>query len=85
MDLDPPRHLLSSEEMEALDLTGKLASLCRRIVGDGPEAVLDWNELAGHIHVVQRTILAQAAARAFPGEFRLLGADAPRDTVRPEG
>lgn len=65
--------LLTVEEREALDLSGKLANLCRRIVGSGPQADHDWNELAARIHAVQHTIMAQAAARAYPQEFRLLG------------
>jgi hypothetical protein len=65
--------LLTADEREALALSGQLAKLCRRIVGSGPQAADDWSELASRIHAVQHTIMAQAAARAYPFEFRLLG------------
>jgi hypothetical protein len=42
-------------------------------VADGSTREDDLAELRAAIHVVQRAVLAQAAARAYPGEFRLLG------------
>lgn len=64
---------LTEDEKEALALTAHLAEVCHRIVGVGPIATQDWNELAMRIHAVQHTIMAQAAARVYPDEFRLLG------------
>lgn len=64
---------LTDDELWALDLTGELANLCRRIIGDGPTSVGDWNEMAERIHAIQHTLMAQAAARCHPGRFRLLG------------
>lgn len=64
---------LTVDEREALRLSGQLANLCRRIIGDGPTAEHDWSEMAVRIHSVQHMVMAQAAARAYPDEFRLLG------------
>jgi len=65
--------LLTDTEKEALALSGQLAGLLRKIIGDGPQAANDWAEAAIHIHNIQHTIMSQAAARAYPQEFRLLG------------
>ncbi len=65
--------LLTDDERKALRLSGKLVGLLHGIIGDGMQSANDWAEMAGHIHVIQRAIGAQAAARAYPGEFRLLG------------
>lgn len=65
--------LLTVDEREALELSGRLANVCRRIIGDGSQAEHDWAEMAHRIHAVQHSIMAQAAARAYPSEFRLLG------------
>jgi hypothetical protein len=64
---------LTELEHEAMDMTGALAGLIRRIIGDGPTAAADWGEAAIRIHSVQQFILAQAAARAYPDRYRLLG------------
>lgn len=67
---------LTKIEQRALDVSGELATLVHGIcfAGDDPEmALADWNELAHYIHVIQRTIQAQAAARAFPTMCRPLG------------
>lgn len=65
--------LLTDDEKEAMRLSGQLANLCGRIIGNGPQAENDWAEMAYRIHGVQHMILAQAAARAYPKEYRLLG------------
>ncbi len=65
--------LLTDDEKRALELTGELASLFARIIGDGPSRSGDLNEMVAHIHVLQRTLGSQAAARRYPTEFRLLG------------
>lgn len=64
---------LTVEEHEALALSGQLAGLCRRIIGNGPQANNDATELVLHIHGVQHMILRNAAARAYPDLYRLLG------------
>lgn len=37
---------LTPKEREAMDLTAKLAGVMREIIGDGPCAAGDWNEVA---------------------------------------
>lgn len=68
-----PEEWLTEDEHRAMELSGELATLIHRIIGDGPVAISDWAEAAGHIHSVQRNILAQAAARLYPDRYRLLG------------
>jgi hypothetical protein len=46
-------------------------------VADGPTRNDDLAEVRAAVHVVQRAVLAQAAARACPVEFRLLGGVLP--------
>lgn len=60
-------------EHEAMRLSGDLATCLKRIIGTGPQAEHDWAEAAQRIHAIQHTILAQAAARAYPGLYRPLG------------
>ena len=43
------------------------------LVGSGPTAGADWAEIVPHLHALQQTVLAQAAARAHPGRYRGLG------------
>lgn len=65
--------LMTDDEHEALRLLGETASLCRKIIGDGPQADHDWNEMAVRFHGVQHMVMRQCAARAFPERYRLLG------------
>lgn len=65
--------LLTPDEHRAMDLTAQLADALAVIVGDGPTRAHDLNELAGYVHLIQHAILAQAAARAYPDRYRLLG------------
>lgn len=65
--------LLTDDEKRALELTGELENLFGRIVGNGSSRSFDLNEVCGHIHVLQHMLMAQAAARRYPTEYRLLG------------
>ena len=65
--------LLTEDEHRFMDLTGDLANLLARIVGDGRTRAGDLNEAVAHIHALQALVLAQAAARAYPDKYRLLG------------
>lgn len=66
--------VLTADELYAMDLTAQLARALSRIVGNGPTRVDDLNELLGqHVHGIQHAVMAQAAARAYPDRFRLLG------------
>jgi hypothetical protein len=53
--------------------TATLAGLLGQVVGNARSRAGDMAELIPHIHAIQQAILSQAAARVYPGEYRLLG------------
>ena len=65
--------LLTEDEHEAIKLAGELANLLKRIVAGGITQQADIVELITPIHVIQRAIMSQAAGRAYPKKYRLLG------------
>ena len=66
--------LLTPAEHAAVRDAGLLYTfIATHVIADGPTREDDLAELRAPIHVIQRMVLAQAAARAFPKEFRLLG------------
>jgi chaperonin GroEL (HSP60 family) len=65
--------LLTDAEHTAMATTVALANQLAEIVGDGSTSHGDIAEVVHHLHAIQRTILAQAAARAYPDRYRLLG------------
>ena len=73
-----PTELLTKDEHEAITKAGQLYGLLCRIVGTGPTRGADLNELIPHIHAIQQAVMSQAAGRAYPMEYRLLG-----ETLRP--
>jgi hypothetical protein len=71
---------LTEAEHKAVTLAGELFThLARQVVGTGPTREADLRELAAHIHGIQHTVMSQAAARLYPGTYRLLG-----EVLRPE-
>lgn len=76
--------LLTEDEHYAMGLTGELADTLGRIVGADITRQADIAEACSHIHVVQHMILAQAAARAYPEQYRLLGEVLP-EVIRAAG
>jgi hypothetical protein len=74
--------LLTDAEHELVDALGRCAERFVRIVkgvaaeqqlaGEGP-GVEDAREFVGHIHACQQQVLSQAAARAYPNRYRLVG------------
>jgi len=54
---------------QAADLWG---TLCK-VVGTGRTRDHDLGELVAHIHAIQHAVMSQAAARAYPNVYRLLG------------
>lgn len=69
-----PAPLLTDAERDAVRMAGELYThIAEHVTGDGPAWDADLAELAAAVHVIQRAVMAQAAARAYPGEFRLLG------------
>jgi broad specificity phosphatase PhoE len=66
--------LLTEGEHHAIKLAGQLMSrISRDVIGDGMNRRQDLAEAAAHVHAIQNMILAQAAARAYPDRYRLLG------------
>jgi TIR domain len=66
--------MLTDAERKAVRLAGELYTLIRdEVCGDGPARDADLAELAADIHRIQHRVTAQAAARMYPGEFRLMG------------
>jgi chaperonin GroEL (HSP60 family) len=65
--------LLTDAEHAAMATTVTLANQLAEIIGDGTTSNGDIAEVVHHLHAIQRTILAQAAARAYPDRYRLLG------------
>ena len=72
----PPAGLLTPDEHEAVRQAGLLYTLIAgRVMADGPTRDDDLAEIRAAIQFIQRAVLAWAAARAHPGEFRLLGTE----------
>ncbi|MBM0257363.1 hypothetical protein [Micromonospora sp. 4G55] len=65
--------MLTDTEHQAMDLTAQLWNTLCAIAGDGPARAGDLAELGQHIHAIQHAIMAQAAARAHPDRYRLMG------------
>lgn len=73
--------LLTESEHEAIEAAGQLATLIsERVIGSGPTRGDDIAEMEAALHVVQRMVMAQAAARAYPNSYRLLGEVLPPPT-----
>lgn len=67
--------LLTPDELHAMNVTAQLVNALHDIVGQGPSREDDLTELVGHVHNIQHAVMGQAAARAYPERFRLLGED----------
>jgi len=71
--------LLTFEEQTLLALLGKSHALYREILGDSDEALDHLREWATHMNDLQARVMARAAARAYPEQFRLLGSEESTD------
>lgn len=66
--------MLTDAEHSAMTMTIQLwEKIKNEIVGVGPSRDGDLLELAQRVHAIQQMILSQAAARAYPSRYRLLG------------
>lgn len=66
--------LLTPAERRAVRMAGELSTfITEEIISHGRTRDEDIVTLEFYVHGIQRMIMAQAAARALPGEFRLLG------------
>lgn len=66
-------NLLTSAERKFVEDCGSLWNDLCQIVEDGPTRDADLRELIVHVHALQHAVMANAAARAHAGQFRLLG------------
>lgn len=64
--------LTAIERAIIVDLGRVWGGMCE-FVGTGPTRDADLAEVVVHIHALQHMVMAQAAARAYPTELRLLG------------
>jgi len=65
--------LLTEDEHKLVSKLGSLMSDFMEIAGGGLTRRSDMREVADHIHALQNMVLSQAAARAYPDAYRLLG------------
>lgn len=66
--------MLTDAEREAVRMAGLLYTLFEdKVCGNGPTRDDDLAELRASVHHVQHWVMAQAAARLYPGELRLMG------------
>lgn len=65
--------LLTVEERALTFDLGQIWNRLCKVVAVGPSRQGDLAEAVHHIHALQNVVMAQAAARAYPDEFRLLG------------
>jgi hypothetical protein len=74
--------MLTPAEHRVVDMAGQLWGELCNLVGNDVTREADLRELVVHIHAIQQAVLAQAAARAYPYEYRLLGEVLVRAAVR---
>jgi hypothetical protein len=70
-----PRELLTPLEHRAVEAAGQAASLAFEVIKENGGFENDANEIAQACHVLQRFVMSNAAARAYPGKYRKLGAE----------
>lgn len=73
---------LTDAEHAVVRLAGDLWNAICVAIPDGPTRANDLGELVVHVHAIQHAVMANAAARAYPETYRLLGGTL-RTTVTP--
>jgi len=76
--------LLTEAEHRVVDLSSELAVELHGVIGHGPSRAQDLRETFAAIHMIQNAVLAQAAARAYPERYRLMGEALVKDIERGE-
>jgi len=64
---------LTTDEATAIRQAGDLWGTLCKIVGTGATRDADLAELIVHVHAIQQAVMSQAAGRAYPNQYRLLG------------
>ncbi len=67
--------LLTEQEIRLVSELGRCGGLFREVIGKGRQSANDRDEVSRHIINMQNMVLANAAARAYPTKYRLLGKD----------
>lgn len=68
------KDLLTSDELKAIEVAGEFYALCRdKIFGKGECFDADMIEVQQLVHALQNIAASQAAARGWPGQYRLKG------------
>lgn len=70
--------LLTDDEHEVIEMAGALWKKLNELLEHGAGWQGDRLELIGHVHAIQHAVMANAAARAYPELYRVLGGDRPR-------
>lgn len=65
--------LLNESEHAIIEAAGMLWNAICVAIPQGPTRDADLGELVVHIHAIQHTFMANAAARAYPQRYRCLG------------
>jgi DnaJ-class molecular chaperone len=82
-DGDEIVELLTDLERLTIDALGNVWNALCSIVGNDGSRLGDLGEAVVHIHALQHMIMAQAAARAYPNEYRQLGLVKPQQQGEP--
>lgn len=69
----PVEDLLTDLELEVIADCAQLANKVKTIIGPKIEGEADFREAITFIHGLQRMVMANAAARAYPSRLRRLG------------
>lgn len=67
--------LLTHDEKYVIKQTAQLWNDIVAVIPEGPAKQGDLREIVFHIHGIQRAIMSNAAARAYPELYRPLGGD----------
>lgn len=70
---EPRQDLLTDAEHDLIDALGRCNLAFAAVVGDGPNSDEDRREFRTHVHACQQQVMSQAACRAYPDRYRLLG------------
>lgn len=74
MELPTKTPMLTSKEHRIIEILAELANDFSDIMGNHQGACeVDMREVGMHIHALQEKVMAQAASRAYPNLYRLLG------------
>lgn len=65
--------ILTSDEHHAVKLAAELWNHLCKTIPKGPTRSADLGELVVHIHAIQQAVMSNAAGRAYPTKYRLLG------------